>query len=764
MDIGNIIEQIDLLYSQQNVDGVETLILASLSKFGQNEVYPAIMLINELLGIYRERGDKDNSLKYVDQVLSLFNDNNLPKDEHYATTILNVATVYRVFGDFSLAEEYYNNCIEIYTEVIDKNDYRFASLYNNLSLLHTQKQEIDKSIEYLNKSIEILQKNQGTQVQVATANTSLAQIYMNANNIEQAKHNVNIALDIFDKFDDYHHSASLATAGDIANFEKDYINAKIYYKNSMAVIKRYIGETQNYMIIKENLEIVEKNSPANGLSISKEFYTKFGLPMLENKFKEYIDKMAIGLVGHGSECLGLDDKISHDHDFGAGFCIWLTDDIYDKIGNQLQLEYNKLPADFIGVNKVDACQFGEKRVGVFKIDGFYNSILSTKKIPQTDEEFLSITENSLLTATNGEIFTDELGEFSNIRNSIKHYPKRLLIKKIADTSHIVSQTGQYNFARALKRKDYVTARIILSEFISSTIDLIFLLNKEYAPFYKCKYRKLKELPILFNVSRLIEKIEKLSVNLDDKNIINLIELTVSKIITELKFQGYISMVKSNFLDEYMEDIMRGQLTEEKKKLVETIVKYEWEAFDKVQGIDGRATCQDDYNTFNIMRSSQYMAWTSELINSFIADFEKANSEGRNLISEKYAHMMKSTDPVNYSNLEHLLPKPTPEQADLIEEIIKKQLELMIELKPKYPNLVSNARVLRTSEDSLYETSYETYLRGELYTYSENTTKLYNELLDNDIKNDTNTVKLYITNTAILYGFDDIDSAEASICG
>ena len=50
--------------------------------------------------------------------------------------------------------------------------------------------------------------------------------------------------------------------------------------------------------------------------------------------------------------------------------------------------------------------------------------------------------------------------------------------------------------------------------------------------------------------------------------------------------------------------MEEQVT--KRELVDAVVALEWKAFDKVKNLGGRADCQDDWNTFQIMRKSQYL--------------------------------------------------------------------------------------------------------------------------------------------------------------
>ena len=68
-----------------------------------------------------------------------------------------------------------------------------------------------------------------------------------------------------------------------------------------------------------------------GLELSERFYRDHGEPMLR-EFPELLPLISAGLVGGGSECLGFDDELSRDHDFEAGFCIFIPDE--DRIDSR----------------------------------------------------------------------------------------------------------------------------------------------------------------------------------------------------------------------------------------------------------------------------------------------------------------------------------------------------------------------------------------------------------------------------------------------
>ena len=63
-----------------------------------------------------------------------------------------------------------------------------------------------------------------------------------------------------------------------------------------------------------------------GLELSEAFYREYGAPMIHERFPDLEKLIAVGLVGSGSECLGYDDTLSRDHDFEAGFCLFLPDE------------------------------------------------------------------------------------------------------------------------------------------------------------------------------------------------------------------------------------------------------------------------------------------------------------------------------------------------------------------------------------------------------------------------------------------------------
>jgi len=199
-----------------------------------------------------------------------------------------------------------------------------------------------------------------------------------------------------------------------------------------------------------------------------------------------------------------------------------------------------------------------------------------------------------------------------------------------------------------------------------------------------------------------------------------------------------------------------------EELVDIMVTLEWNAFDKVENEGGRASCQNDFATFNIMRRSQYLTWSDEMICSYINDFTEANEAGWNLITEKYGRMEESTAPKKWEEIKDKFPSISPEKKAIIENIVAVQTGMMEEFAKEFPKASSNTRVIHTADDTPFDTSYETYLRGEISTYSDDTLILYGRFIARLASEGQNLAKLIIENTALLYGYASLEDMESKL--
>ncbi len=309
-----------------------------------------------------------------------------------------------------------------------------------------------------------------------------------------------------------------------------------------------------------------------GLELAEKYFEEIGKPMLMEKYPQVYERMAVGLVGQGSECFGFDDELSTDHDFGPGFCIWLNQQDFQEVGIRIMMDYERLPGEFMGMPARTATAQGGGRVGVHEIGNFYQNFIGSPKVPEKPLEWLYIPESYLATATNGRVFVDNLGEFSEIRGKLlEFYPEDVRIKKIAARAAVMAQSGQYNYARLMKRGEYVGASLALSEFVKNTISMVHLLNKEYTPFYKWAFHSMAALP---KVTQVRDKLNQLvgmefqkeawkdvkpqeyvfDLNTADKKV-NLIEDICGCVVKELQEQGLTDRT-DDFLENHTQEIMK----------------------------------------------------------------------------------------------------------------------------------------------------------------------------------------------------------------
>ena len=236
----------------------------------------------------------------------------------------------------------------------------------------------------------------------------------------------------------------------------------------------------------------------NGLELSRAYYEAFGAEMLHRDFPEWEGRIAVGLCGSGSECFGFDDGISRDHDYEPGFCLFIPeeDEMDRRTAFRLERAYAKLPAEFMGLTRQKLSPVGGSRRGVFRRSEFFLSRIGRPDTALTTGEWLSIPDYALAEAVNGQIFRDDEGVFTAMRNALLAMPEDVRRRRLASQLLTMAQAGQYNYRRILAHGEEGAAQLAAAEFAEAALKTAFLLNRRYMPFYKWSFRALRDLPRL----------------------------------------------------------------------------------------------------------------------------------------------------------------------------------------------------------------------------------------------------------------------------
>ena len=520
---GNILKEIEVLRE----------ILTETEKEYSSESDEYIKALNELGGTLKYVGYYDeaesNLKKSLEIIDKKYGDNNLA----YATSLLNLTEVYRFAQKFNLLEENYKKIVAIYQDNSADNSFSYAGLCNNFGLYYQNIGDMKSAYDLHLKSLDIL-KNYDSEEYLLEYAVTLSNLFNPCYQLgmkEKAVEYLYKALDIFEKNVGTEHPLYSASLNNMAIYfynERKLNKAIEFFKKAAEISKKTMGvDSDNYKNILSNIDFIKEELAKNpnnnisqngetnkkielkdsvikedlenikGLELSKKYFYDIVLPEFEKNLKDVLPLCAFGLVGEGSECYGYDDKLSQDHDFGPSVCIWLKKDDYLKYQDRINEALKNLPRTYLGFQELKESEWGYNRRGLLNIEDFYFKFIGSVNPPKTINDWQKIPETALATVTNGEVFLDNLGEFTKIHEQLlNYYPEAIRQNKIATRLMNISQHGQYNYVRCLKRNDLVSANQCLYLFVDEVIHLVFLLNRRYKIFYKWSNKALLDLKIL----------------------------------------------------------------------------------------------------------------------------------------------------------------------------------------------------------------------------------------------------------------------------
>jgi hypothetical protein len=144
---------------------------------------------------------------------------------------------------------------------------------------------------------------------------------------------------------------------------------------------------------------------------------------------------------------------------------------------------------------------------------------------------------------------------------------------------------------------------------------------------------------------------------------------------------------------------------EKDNIIDAVLEIELRMFLTVNPMQ-TSGCQEHPESFKLHRRAQFHPWSEEALGSYLEDLHEAEEHGDNLMRRKYARM------------QGLLPPAAG--SPVLEEIVRLKMDWQRAMFRDCPAVMSGARPLTDESTRAQMTSFESYARGELETYSERT--------------------------------------------
>lgn len=722
----------DKLLKENKINDARNLLEDSLEHaIKNNNTALIIQILNEAIGFYRDLSEFDTSVKYANALLNLIKKMKLDyKDE--ATCLINIANAFRAGGLLEASAEIFKEAKSLFDLNINDSNL-LAALYNNWALLYEEKNEIKEAISLLKQALLLV----NDEIKIASTHVNLGMCYLKLNELALAECEIEISKTIFEKNkNDFHYSGFLALKAKYYNLIKEDRKAINYYEEALANLLKTVGQNTYYYELKDELfKLYDKHNIARhikGLELSESFFNENKALLFKKIPSNAIEYITIGLFGFGSECYGVDDEISEDHDFDQGFIILVEDSVPLTDFLKIKQAYDCLPKLYKRF-----CLLNQTKHGVHYMKEYLNYL--------GVNDIKNISDESKALLLNGKLFYQGFAStFSNLRYDIRKNSNYDFLIDLSLKALEINKYIPYNLKRSLDRGDLYTFKSLKNNLVNHLIEFYYIYHKMYLPHDKLRLK-------LMDNNSIIKK--WIYYILDHDDISKLYEEISAKIIETLHNFNVIKRINTLYIEDYKEEIT--SFIKEwniKRKLTNEIVEIEYKMFKSLKNIGGEASCQRNYPYFKLMREAQYLTFNINLLESYLEDLHEALNNNYNLLEIKYGFMEETLDPNHFKEISSRLPQLTKFQKEVIASISDVVLE-MKNLFDKTPH--AKMRDNDSSHDTYNNASYETYLKGELASYSEKTLYLYARMLQELSQNNQNIVSLTAFYTYFLRCYESV---------
>ncbi len=233
-----------------------------------------------------------------------------------------------------------------------------------------------------------------------------------------------------------------------------------------------------------------------GLKLSEMFYREAVQPVLAQRFGG--PAHTAGLIGFGSDVIGMDDARSRDHMWGPRLVLFLPEEdfaarkdaVFAALQEALPSTFHGYPTSFskpdaAGVRCLEERESGlvDPLVEVATIAGYFErEIAWDTRRPLGVEDWLTFSEHKLLSLTAGGVWHDDLG-LEAVRRQLAYYPKEVWMYLLACGWMKIGQEEPF-VGRTAEVGDEIGSRLLTARMVQSVMHLCFLMERKYAPYSK----------------------------------------------------------------------------------------------------------------------------------------------------------------------------------------------------------------------------------------------------------------------------------------
>lgn len=175
--VGRVIEKADEYFSRNDYNGAERHFLYWLeeARVG-NDDRGAFAVRNELMGLYRKTGKREEALSDVSETMSLISKMGMENEIAAATAYVNAGTVYKSFSMSEKAIPYFEKATAIYERELKSDDGRLGGLYNNTALALTDLKRYSEAKTAYEKAIKVMEKVENGELEIAITCLNMANL------------------------------------------------------------------------------------------------------------------------------------------------------------------------------------------------------------------------------------------------------------------------------------------------------------------------------------------------------------------------------------------------------------------------------------------------------------------------------------------------------------------------------------------------------------------------------------------------------------